>query len=113
MISKSQVLAVLARHIGEDRGVHIEHLVAELLGSSERDSNAERRVRALVSELREEGTAICAHPSVGYFTAANEYELQRFYFDFLESRALKSLFLISRVKKIALPDLLGQLKLRT
>ena len=113
MIDKSAVVAALSRHIGEERGVHIEPLVAEILGTSERDPGAERRVRAIVSALREEGTAVCAHPAVGYFIAENDDEVRRYYTDWMMSRAMHTLRIISRVTKIAVPDLVGQLKLRT
>lgn len=113
MIGKSQVLTALSRHIGEASGVHIERLVAEILGTSERDPGAERRVRSIVSELREEGTAVCAHPAVGYFIAETEEEVRRYYTDWMMSRAMHTLRIISRVTKIAIPDLVGQLKLRT
>lgn len=113
MIGKHQLTAALSRHIGAAKGVHVEPLVAEILGTSQRDPNAERRVRTLASELREDGVPVCAHPSTGYFIAETDEELQRYYLDFMESRAMHTLRLISRVKKIALPDLIGQLRLKT
>mgnify|MGYP001576446419 CR=1 FL=1 len=113
MIDKSAVLAVLSRHIGEASGVHIERLVAEILGTSERDPAAERRVRTMVSALREEGVAVCAHPKVGYFIAETEEEVRLYYTEWMMSRAMHTLRIISRVTKIAVPDLVGQLKLKT
>ncbi len=113
MITRHQVLSVLSRHIGAANGVAIDGLVYEITGESLRDPAAERHVRQLISNLREEGQHICAHPSTGYFMAANDEELERYYIKFLRARALHSLLLISRAKKIALPELLGQLRLKT
>jgi hypothetical protein len=69
-------------------------------------------VRHQVSALREEGIAICGHPKTGYFIAANAEELETTV-EFLKSRALHSLHLASRLTKIPLVDLIGQLKLKT
>lgn len=113
MITRALVLTVLSEHIGCRRGVPIDRLVYEITGERIPDEAAERRVRHIISELREEGSHICAHPSTGYFMAANDQELDRYYIAFLRARALHSLLLISRAKKIALPDLLGQLRLKT
>jgi hypothetical protein len=113
IVTRHQVLAALARHIGKENGVHVHELVYEVTGEIGRNPARERLVREIVSALREEGSHICAHPSKGYFMAANDAELDRYYIAFLRARALHSLTLISRAKKIALPELLGQLRLNT
>lgn len=114
-ITRDQVLAALARHVGQENGVSVARLVVELTGTSitarAHDAHA-RRVRALVSDLRVEGVAICAHPSDGYFIARTPEELQQCC-SFLRSRAMHSLVLESRLRKIPLPELLGQLRLET
>lgn len=69
-------------------------------------------MRVLVSELREDGHAICGTPADGYYIAANADELQHTC-DFLRSRAMHSLVLEARLKRIPLVDLLGQLRLPT
>lgn len=50
----------------------------------------ERAIRKLVDELIEEGVAVCAHPSTGYYIAATLEEAQATH-DFLHSRGLHSL----------------------
>lgn len=105
-MTRSNVLSVLARYIGKENGIKVERLAHEA-------GCTPRQARALVTELREEGVPVCAHPSTGYFMAANDAELQRYFIAFLESRAMRSLHLIARVKRISLPDLLGQLRLPT
>lgn len=112
MLSRDQVLTVLSRHIGEARGIHITALVRELKGDLLPDPVAERRARAIISELREEGVAVCGHPATGYYVAATAEELERSC-QFLRSRAMHSLQIESRLRRIPLVDLLGQLKLPT
>ena len=112
IITRDKVLSTLSRHVGAERGIHIDRLVAEITGDLLPDPGAERRVRALVSELREEGIAVCAHPGAGYFIAETAEELESCC-AFLRSRAMHSLVLESRLRKLTLPELLGQLRLKT
>lgn len=102
---KTAVLSALQGHIGAARGITAKDLAA-LAGM------AEREVRAQVSALREEGIAVCGHPRTGYFIAATSAELQTTV-EYLTGRAMHSLRLASRLTRIPLPDLIGQLKLRT
>jgi biotin operon repressor len=103
--AKTQVLAVLAAHVGRGRGIGA-HPLAETVGVTE------RRLRACISQLREEGVAVCGHPKSGYFIAATAEELEESC-QFLRSRALHSLAIEARLRKIPLPDLIGQLHLPT
>ena len=98
-----ELLNTLAFHQGRDRGISAEHL-AKVAGVPE------RRLRALISELREEGTAICGTPETGYFMATSADELDESC-RFLRHRAMRSLQLEARMRKISLPELVGQLKL--
>ncbi|MBI2801275.1 MAG: hypothetical protein HYX63_13520 [Gammaproteobacteria bacterium] len=102
---KHRLLAELQRHIGAAHGVSAEAL-AHVVDAPE------RKVRQLVSQLREEGYAVCAHPANGYFIAATAEELEGCC-AFLRSRALHSLMLESKLRKVPLADLLGQLRLQT
>lgn len=104
MTTATDLLVILSRHQGAEAGISAQALAARL-------QVPERRVRSLVSELREQGTAICAHPTTGYFIPETPEELQQSC-EFLEHRALKSLTLMSRMKNVSLPTLLGQLALK-
>jgi biotin operon repressor len=105
VVNRHQLLGVLSAHIGRERGVSVRQLALEL-------DIDERAVRTLVSELREEGHAIAAHPKSGYFIAADAGELESCC-AFLRSRALHSLRLEAQMRRISLADLVGQLRLRT
>lgn len=102
-MNAAQLLAILSHHQGTAQGITAADLARQC-------GVPERRVRQLVSELREEGTAICARPTTGYFIPTTPEELQQSC-EFLEHRALKSLTLMSRMQKVSLPTLLGQLML--
>jgi predicted DNA-binding transcriptional regulator YafY len=103
--TRHDVMAALSRHIGAEKAIHADDL-AELLGIDA------RKLREFISELREEGVAVCGHPSTGYYIAANAEELEETC-QFLRSRAMHSLVLEARLRKIPLPDLIGQLHLET
>lgn len=97
------MINILAFHQGRESGISAEKL-AIVAGVTE------RQLRTLIGALREEGMAICATPETGYYLAVTPAELQESC-KFLHNRAMRSLLLASRMQKISLPDLLGQLKL--
>jgi len=105
MATASQLLNVLTRHIGKGNGIGVKALATQL-------DTTERHVRTLTSELREDGHAVCGTPQDGYYIAATAEELQNTC-EFLRSRAMHSLTLESKLRRIPLTDLLGQLHLPT
>lgn len=110
-LTSAAVLQALTRHIGVGNGVRSDLLVHEILGHLG-GAAYERRLRQIVTELRLQGHHVCAHPSHGYFIAESAEELDATC-EFLYERALASLTQISRMKKVSLPDLRGQLHLPT
>jgi biotin operon repressor len=103
--AKARVLSVLVWHEGKANGISAKDLSLKV-GVLERD------IREIVSALRLEGTAVCAHPAHGYFIAANDQEVTETC-EFLYSRAMHSLGIISVLKGVPLPELRGQLRLPT
>lgn len=110
-LNATLVLAALGRHIGEANGVHARDLARRLVGA-EAGPAVERRLRQLITELRLEGHHVCGTPESGYYLADTPDELNRTC-EFLHDRAMASLKQIARMKRIALPDLRGQLHLPT
>lgn len=94
-----------ANHTGATNGVHGADL-ARALGMEI------RLMRKVISQAREQGTAISGRPETGYFIASDAAELEECC-AFLRSRAMHSLRIESRLRQIPLPDLLGQLHLPT
>lgn len=107
LASKSDLLASLTQNgnRGSARGVTARRLCARL-------GCHERHVRTLITELRADGIAVCGTPREGYYIAAVASELEETC-KFLRARAMKSLLLESRLRKVPLPELLGQLRLET
>lgn len=105
MANVNQLLQALTQHIGRERGITAQRLAGRL------DVSA-RIVRNLVSEARLDGEAVCGTPRDGYYMAANADELEETC-RFLRDRAMHSLTLESRMRRVPMPDLLGQLKLPT
>ena len=105
----AQVVTLLgSEHSGRAKGIHAKHLGAKL---GIHDEAGLRVLRKAISEMREMGVPIAGMPETGYFIAATADELDEFCIKFLESRALHSLKLSSRLRNIPLPVLCGQLLL--
>jgi len=102
-MNANQLLNLLSAHQGRENGIAARDLAAK-------SGQSPRVLRKLISALREEGIAICGKPGTGYFVPVTPEELEESC-EFLEHRALHSLRLLSRMKKVALPELLGQLRL--
>lgn len=105
MKDHNDLMSVLTQHIGAKNGVTASALAAKL-------EISERNVRQHISTLRDEGIAVCGHPSTGYFVAANRDEIEATC-RFLRNRAMHSLHLEARLRQVTLPELIGQMKLGT
>jgi hypothetical protein len=97
------LINALAPHQGADRGITARELAMQL-------AVRPRRLRKLISMARTDGIAICGTPSTGYYVPRTAEELDQAC-RFLQNRALHSLRLMSVMKRVALPTLLGQLLL--
>lgn len=107
-LTRDLVLWHLAMHRGRDNGVRACDLVREICG--ETSPGLERQLRHCIEELRLDGQHICGHPASGYFIAATAEELDHTC-QYLHDRAIKSIRQIARMRKVAEPDLRGQLRM--
>jgi hypothetical protein len=105
MATKTDLANVLSRHIGRENGITANNLAGLLQALP-------RTVRSLISELRMDGIAVCGHPSAGYYIAATSEELEETC-QFLRGRAMHSLAIESKLRKVPMEDLVGQLHLNT
>lgn len=103
------VLDALGDHMGADNGISARDLVRKITGIS--TANGERRLRSVIEQLRLAGHPIAATPAEGYFLAEADAELDATC-EFLYARAMTSLSQVAAMKRVALPDLRGQLRLR-
>lgn len=107
-VNASQIETLLKRyHFGERNGASVKMLCSEL---SADQIVPERHVRKIIEGMRMDGLPVCAHPSKGYFWAANDAELEETV-SFLKNRAITSLTQAARLQRMALPELIGQLAL--
>ncbi len=102
---RARVLAAMTIRPGKANGIKGWEL-AQMLELHQRE------VRQAITDLRLEGIAICGKPDTGYFIAATPEELEETC-NFLRSRAMHSLTLESKLRHVPLPELLGQLRLKT
>lgn len=109
LLSPARVLQVLRHRLGPAFGATAKQLVQQLTGRGDYPA-AERHLRGVVEQLRLEGYPVCAHPSHGYYLAGSDADLE-LTCDYLRSRAMKSLRQIAAMRRVSLPDLLGQLRL--
>lgn len=107
-ITPTTVLMALRGRLGEANGGRAQDIVRDITG---RDDEALRRqFRQVVEQLRREGHPICSTTDAGYWWAASPEDLDRAC-RFLVDRAMTSLSQVAAMKRVALPDLYGQLGL--
>lgn len=102
------VLDALLDCVGAKNGISAKNLVCHLYGGYY--PACERHLRKIIETLRRDGHAIAGTPNTGYFYARTADELDETC-EFLYSRAMTSLRQVAAMKRVALPDLRGQLNL--
>ena len=112
LITRVNVINVLAHHKGAKNGISADLLVRKITGLNESHKPCERRLRTVISEMRIEGEHVCSTPANGYFIAETPEELNATC-ALLHSRAMTSLKQVSGMTRISLPDLAGQTHLPT
>ena len=112
--NRNKVMAALNQHIGKANAVGMPALYEIVFGIPWDDHiNSTRILRKLITAMRDDGFAICSSTSReggGYYQPAAGSEMID-YLRIMERRALCILKRNSQMKKISLPDYLGQLKL--
>ena len=103
------LIDLLRAQTGPQNGLHV-HELAELLTGNASNQGTWRNIRSVIKGLRLQGWPICGHPSRGYYWASSPEDLQAT-ITFLRDRAMSSLAQISKLKKVAIPLLEGQLSL--
>lgn len=110
-----RLLAILARHRGLENCIGMGELWRKVFRLPyDHRINDTSELRRLIRKLRRIGEPICSTSNKynpGYYLAETPEELAEF-IDRHESRGLTSLDQAAKLRKIALPELLGQLQLR-
>jgi len=110
----ARILGILSRHIGRERAIDMGALYSQVFGKEYANKISDTRdLRKVVTILRQDGVPICSVSSPnggGYYLAGAGSELED-YLGRIRRRALKSLWMESRVRRIGLAELLGQMQM--
>ena len=113
--AKVRLLSEIQKHIGRHRAIGMAELYEVVYETPWKNRiNDTRKIRKLITELRQEGQPICSvadQQGGGYYLAQTSDDLAS-YLDRQEHRALKILARNARMKKLTLPDYVGQVSLR-
>jgi hypothetical protein len=111
---RTRLFFELIKHIGEKNAIGMAELYEIVFMKKWSNRiNDTRALRHLITSLRNEGVAICSvsdRSGGGYYLASAGSEIND-YLRRLERRALKILARVSKIKKITLPEYLGQMRL--
>jgi hypothetical protein len=108
--ARQRLYALMIQHIGPDKKVGMGELYEAVIGKSYSNRiNDTRLLRKLVTEMRSDGMPVLSD-GAGYWLSASSSELNQ-YCERSKKRALSMLARCSRMKKVSLPDYLGQMRL--
>ena len=108
--ARTRLYALMMQHIGPDRKIGMGELYETTFGRSYNNRiNDTRLLRRFVTEMRAEGMPVLSD-GAGYWLSASASELNG-YCDRSKKRALAMLARVSRMKKVSLPEYLGQMQL--
>ena len=109
---ENKLLKTLSAHHGRARAISMHALHQAVFGSPIEDKiNGTRRLRKIVTGLRREGIPICSvsdKDGGGYFLASAGSDLED-HCRRLRAQALRKLAIEAKLRKMALPELLGQI----
>ena len=112
--ASSRLLIELSRHVGQEKAVDMGELHRRVFGENPGNKiNGTRALRTLITTLRKEGVPIGSVSSKtggGYYICRAGSELDAFC-KRLRRRALRALGMESKLRKVGLPELLGQMQL--
>jgi hypothetical protein len=111
---KSAILQVLTRHIGRNNAISMGRLYRLAFREEFADViNDTRLMRSIITELRDAGNPICSTPAQsggGYYLSSAGSELKDYCVQ-QRKRALKILAREAVLRKITVPELLGQIQM--
>ena len=110
----SKILMILARHVGEEKAIDMGELYSRVFDEPYTHKiNNTRRLRTVITALRQKGVPIgstAAKNGGGYYLVRAGSELDA-YCGRLRRAALNKLLMEARLRKISMPELLGQMQM--
>lgn len=108
--ARQRLYALMIRHIGPEQKVGMGELYQEVFGRPwAHRINDTRALRKLITDMRRDGMPVLSDGG-GYWLGASSSEINA-YCERAKKRALAMLARISRMKKVSLPEYLGQMQL--
>ena len=112
--AKIKLQAILLNHVGPENKIGMGALYRQVFETDfNHRINDTKALRNLITELRAEGLAVmsdCSSTGAGYWVAASQSEITD-YCNRMQSRALGILRRAAAIKKISLPEYLGQVQM--
>lgn len=113
--AKGRLLSALFEHVGKEHAVGMDVLYAEVFGAKvPHKINDTKPLRKLITAVRRQGKAIastCSSNGGGYYIPRAGSELEDYLARMLHRPALRKLTLEARIRKVSLPELIGQMSL--
>ena len=110
----SKILMILSRHVGIEKSLDMGELYTRVFDEPySHKINHTRRLRTIITALRQKGVPIgstAAKNGGGYYIVRAGSELDE-YCGRLRRAALRKLFMESKLRKISMGELLGQMRL--
>lgn len=109
-----KLLQVLALHVGREHAIDMGELYTRVFGRTvSHKINESRDIRKLITALRRKGIPIGStskRNGGGYYLVRASSELDE-YCSALRQRALRALVMEARLRKMSMPELLGQMQM--
>jgi hypothetical protein len=113
--AKGRLMEALFDHVGKEHAVGADVLHAEVFGEKvPHKINDTKPLRKLVTAIRRQGKAIastCSSNGGGYYIPRAGSELEDYLAHMLHRPALRKLALEAKIRKVSLPELIGQMSL--
>lgn len=113
--ARGRLMDVLVDHIGIENAVGMDVLFTAVFGEPVAHKiNDTKKIRKLVTAVRGQGRAIastCANNGGGYYIPRAGSELEDYLARMLHRPALKKLAMEAKIRKVSLPELIGQMSL--
>jgi hypothetical protein len=106
-ITQEAVLELLQEQVGRGSALKAAEIV-ETLTNQRSNETQERELREIIRKLRLAGQPICTHSAHGYWWASSPNDLEAAC-GFLRGKAMSSLRQISKLHRLAMPALAGQM----
>ena len=109
--ARQRLYALMIAHIGPDKKIGMGELYESVFPGRKYHHriNDTRMLRKFITEMRADGMPVLSD-GAGYWLSASSSELNQ-YCDKTKRRALGMLARCSRMKKVSLPEYLGQMRL--